>query len=313
MLEAIKEDEYRTLQNFCQRYRFALLRLSEDFCIRESNATAERLFNVQSHRLQGKSLITLCEQTGQDCPIVRHANNTPEAQTTYHHALQIKCRWHVIEVQRQCQPSAWLLLGKMLKPSSPSPHLNLSSQFLDRIPTPIYCKNTQGIYVQCNQAARQLANQNIIGKTDFNLPWRDQAESFQSSDQLALQGQTITCLQTMTDYMGKTRQFRTTKQPIYGPDQHIISILAVSLECTPEEDSRHTQAPEKPLGGIAFTTQELEYINWMAKGKTADEIAMILNKSQRTVETHLNKTRRKTACQNQFQMGYLLAQHLSDH
>lgn len=60
------------------------------------------------------------------------------------------------------------------------------------------------------------------------------------------------------------------------------------------------------FGNLYLTERELECVNYLSRGKTAEEIAIILNISKRTVETHIKNIKRKMNCYNQFRLGYLL-------
>lgn len=311
MLKSIMAQDYPTIKGFCNHYKFAHLLINDDFTIVEANKVACRLFNIDLDNIRGRSLIHFCRQNGVDCPIAKASNIPPIVQNTYHHALKVECTWSLIELITKTSESKWVLLGKMLNQPLFEKHTHLNAQFLDHIPMPIYCKNNQGIYIKSNHAATNLANQTIIGKTDFELPWHHQAAFLQESDQRALEGETITSLQTIQDHSGQIKQFRTTKHPIYDLDGRVVSVMGISLECPLTNEQDHIKTIDNPLEGVCFNQKELEYINWMIKGKTAEEIALILNKSPRTVETHLTKIRRKTASQGQFQMGYMLAKYFT--
>lgn len=52
-----------------------------------------------------------------------------------------------------------------------------------------------------------------------------------------------------------------------------------------------------------ITKRELECVMWLHFGKTADEIATILNITERTVRAHINKVRSKLKCRTLFQLG----------
>ncbi len=52
-----------------------------------------------------------------------------------------------------------------------------------------------------------------------------------------------------------------------------------------------------------LTRREYECLSWLAKGKTQDEIAIILNISLRTVRAHITQIKEKLQCYNQFQLG----------
>lgn len=60
------------------------------------------------------------------------------------------------------------------------------------------------------------------------------------------------------------------------------------------------------FGNLYLTDREFECVKYLARGKTAEEICIILNISKRTVETHIKNIKRKMNCYNQFRLGYLL-------
>lgn len=59
------------------------------------------------------------------------------------------------------------------------------------------------------------------------------------------------------------------------------------------------------FGRLYLTDREYECVNYLIRGKTAEEMAIILNISKRTVETHVKNIKRKMNCYNQFRLGYL--------
>ncbi len=62
------------------------------------------------------------------------------------------------------------------------------------------------------------------------------------------------------------------------------------------------------FGNLYLTKREFLCVTYMALGKTAEEIAIILSISKRTVETYIQNIKRKMNCFNQFRLGYLLGQ-----
>ena len=55
--------------------------------------------------------------------------------------------------------------------------------------------------------------------------------------------------------------------------------------------------------GKYLTKKEIEVVKWLAIGKTAEEIAIILSSSKRTVETHITVIKEKLNCITLFQLG----------
>ena len=57
------------------------------------------------------------------------------------------------------------------------------------------------------------------------------------------------------------------------------------------------------LNTAHLSKRELECLDWIAKGKTAEMVAMILNISPRTIKAHVKNIKRKLGCFNYFQLG----------
>lgn len=57
---------------------------------------------------------------------------------------------------------------------------------------------------------------------------------------------------------------------------------------------------EEKTRALGITPRELEILNYLSKGKTAKEIAALLDTSNRTIEVHIYNLRAKTGCHNRF-------------
>lgn len=62
-----------------------------------------------------------------------------------------------------------------------------------------------------------------------------------------------------------------------------------------------------PYSTQYVTHRELQCFKWLTMGKTADEIAMILSISKRTVDVHCNNLKKKLDCVKLTQLAYKLA------
>lgn len=56
-------------------------------------------------------------------------------------------------------------------------------------------------------------------------------------------------------------------------------------------------------GNAYLTRRELECLTWIAKGKTMEEMAIILDISVRTIKAHIGAIKSKLGCTNLFQLG----------
>ena len=59
---------------------------------------------------------------------------------------------------------------------------------------------------------------------------------------------------------------------------------------------------------VSLSAREYDCLEWLARGKTFEEIAMIINLSVRTVRFHLDRIIEKTGCFTLFQLGQLYNQ-----
>jgi hypothetical protein len=94
---------------------------------------------------------------------------------------------------------------------------------------------------------------------------------------------------------------RLTYQALVGPDGRIFGIY---VEGHPLQQGRAARAAERAREAIMdaeLSERETEVLRWTAAGKTAAEIAVILDISGRTVEFHINSAARKLDTVNRVQ------------
>ncbi|MGV3490711.1 MAG: LuxR C-terminal-related transcriptional regulator [Devosia sp.] len=100
----------------------------------------------------------------------------------------------------------------------------------------------------------------------------------------------------LTDVM-----LKLTYQAIVGPDGKIFGVY---VEGHPLMDKRQSPADERTEAEMLdaqLSERETEVLRWTAAGKTAAEIATILDISGRTVEFHINSAARKLDTVNRIQ------------
>ncbi len=114
---------------------------------------------------------------------------------------------------------------------------------MDNIPQFIFWKDRDSVYLGCNQnfatAAGFSKSSEIIGKTDYDLPWsKEEADFYIKMDQkVMLSDQSEVNFeepQTMSD--GITKWIRTSKIPLKGPDGDVIGILGTYEDITQRKE-----------------------------------------------------------------------------
>ena len=109
-----------------------------------------------------------------------------------------------------------------------------------------YHHDQQGVYLGCNDEMAKMAgfqsHQDIIGKTDFDLVWRDSAPALQENDRHVVEtGETLTTEESGTTTRDQATVCLTMKSPLKDNDGHIIVILGVSIDITAQKRAEALQ------------------------------------------------------------------------
>lgn len=135
-----------------------------------------------------------------------------------------------------------------------------SQQFLqlvmDNIPQLILWKDRNLVYLGCNQNTAQVAGfkspEEIVGKTDYDLPWTpEEADWYRECDRLVMDsGQPqLHIIETQQQIDGRKAWLDTCKIPLRDPQDHVVGILV-----TIEDITERKQAEDK----LQNLKQELE-------------------------------------------------------
>ena len=132
-------------------------------------------------------------------------------------------------------------------------NLQFLETLLDTIPSPVFYKNTEGIYQGCNEAfAKQIAGvpkKKIIGHSLHNLPIpipQDLARIYHEHDIILLREPSIHSYEEQVQCIDNIRRdFLFTKATYQDVTGHVVGIIGVMLDITTrkqtEEQMRHLQ------------------------------------------------------------------------
>src|SRR5215208_2701657 len=115
--------------------------------------------------------------------------------------------------------------------------LQLLPLIMNNIPQSVFWKDSDLVYLGCNQAFAKDAGfsspEEIVGKTDFDMPWRDQAELYRSDDFRVIEkGEPkLNYEEPQTTPQGSTIWLRTSKIPVYENGQ-TIAVLGMYEDIT---------------------------------------------------------------------------------
>lgn len=108
---------------------------------------------------------------------------------------------------------------------------------LNHIPGSVYLKDIHGVYLGCNQMQADMAGfespNDIIGKTDYQLPWKEIATSLREVDQRIMKtGVSEELIETPILADGTKMIMLTNKAPLYDEEGRTIGIIGTSLDIT---------------------------------------------------------------------------------
>ncbi|WP_010302003.1 ATP-binding protein [Candidatus Odyssella thessalonicensis] len=108
---------------------------------------------------------------------------------------------------------------------------------LKRIPGSIYWKDRNGIYLGCNQMQAEMAGfktpEEMVGKTDYQMPWKEIASILKEIDQRIMKtGIPEEIIETPTLSNGTQLAMLTNKSPLYDEKENIVGIIGTSLDIT---------------------------------------------------------------------------------
>jgi diguanylate cyclase (GGDEF)-like protein/PAS domain S-box-containing protein len=137
---------------------------------------------------------------------------------------------------------------------------HLLESVIDTIPMRIFWKDRDGRYLGCNSRFAGDAGEkiplNIIGKDDYQLGWRAQADLYRADDKRVVESGiaklSFDAPQSTSD--GSTIWLRTSKVPLRGEDNEIMGVLGIY------DDITNLRNAEQELYESAQLLKESQYI-----------------------------------------------------
>jgi len=120
----------------------------------------------------------------------------------------------------------------------------LLTQIIEAAPIRVFWKDLDGRYLGCNALFAKDAGhdspEEMIGKNDFDMNWRDQAEQYCADDKAVTDSDTpkIGYVESQTTPDGGTIWVRTSKVPLHDPDTgEVIGMLGIYDDITRQKEA----------------------------------------------------------------------------
>jgi PAS domain S-box-containing protein len=117
---------------------------------------------------------------------------------------------------------------------------------VNTVPARIFWKDTSLTYLGCNTAFARDAGyekpEEVIGKDDYSMGWREQADRYRADDRLVLESGNARLLieEPQTTPTGEQITLLTSKVPLKDGEGEIIGVLGVYLDITKQKPDGKT-------------------------------------------------------------------------
>lgn len=116
------------------------------------------------------------------------------------------------------------------------------NSIIKKLPGSVFWKDINGVYLGCNDfVQKEMAGvEDIIGKTDYDLPWHEEADYIRKQDKQVMEkGEAITGIDESPKLIsGEQRVFRATKAPLKNEEGKVIGVIGISYDVTAEEEAK---------------------------------------------------------------------------
>lgn len=125
---------------------------------------------------------------------------------------------------------------------------DLLSHILANIPAFVFWKDRNSTYLGCNEAFASSAGvgcpENIVGKTDYDLVWKDDAEAYRQDDRRVMDSgkPRLAFEETQTTKEGGQITLLTSKVPLRDTSGAVVGILGVYADITERKLAEKRQA-----------------------------------------------------------------------
>jgi len=121
---------------------------------------------------------------------------------------------------------------------------HLNKTILDIAPIRIFWKDMDGVYLGCNRAFLDDASldneSDIIGKTDYDMVWKDEAESYREDDKRVRETgiDKLHYIETQPQADGKRITLATSKVPLKDKSGNICGVVGIYQDITEEFEAK---------------------------------------------------------------------------
>jgi PAS domain S-box-containing protein len=216
------------------------------FCVTNCNVIAENALAKKRGELLGKDL-SAERVNGHKFSFIK---KDPNAGFVILDNAYNSIKWRLLPNEKQ---AGWILLGELgREPLPENSFYSYLNDVLKKVPGSVYWKDLDGRFLGCNQFVADMAGllspEDVIGKTDYELCWKDKADIYRKNDEdIIKSGREMVITEQVKLANGSTVFLLSTKSPLRDNEGKIIGIIGTSIDITEltETQNKLTSALKK--------------------------------------------------------------------
>lgn len=252
------------------------------------NSAFENWINQDKKELIGKPITNIIKRINFNFYPTDYFSNLVDVECCYTNGeSQQHIKWSCFPLTERNEITGFALIGKDITENK-----NLLSQIstLDNViqhaPDMIYWKDKNSIHLGCNDQFAIVAGLNrheIVGKSDYDFPWHDQAEKYSRDDKEVIESGApkLNIEDIMPFKNGKRAVVITNKVPLRHSNGQIIGVLGIATDITErkEAEAELRKAKEKAEAAKYIMTEFISNMGHDLSTPLSDigSVAQILN------------------------------------
>ncbi|MCX7121605.1 MAG: helix-turn-helix transcriptional regulator [Gammaproteobacteria bacterium] len=179
----------------------------------------------------------------------------------------------------------------------------------ENLPIIIFAKDKNSKYLFCNEATAEAAGldspRQIIGKTDYDLYWRQYAEIYRDCDRDVMHGKVVINEQFPFIDTKKISTILSCETLLKDKNGVVKGVIGHATDITGFNVTKNNGYidSEKNIFHLGsnfsneyLTKREFEVFKYLLAGKSVEEIALILSRSAKTVQVQIKSIANKLQC-----------------
>lgn len=316
--------EQHLLESLIDYSKWLFILISKDGKIIKINDQTADLFSWSNKNVCGENFFELCKKEKINFPIQDLKSINNKEKITHLFASFVKnnikktLQWLIINLA-ESHDHEIALIGAEASLPTPFYPIDNSSVFLDyiinHIPHYIFWKDVNSVFLGCNKNFADSANltpEEVIGKTDHDMPWKNEAASFIAEDQEIIKSHTakINYEQHQTFAGGEELVVLVSKVPIFNRLEQIIGILGIYTDITERKQMEKKLLSAKEAAETANNAKS-EFIAVMSH-EMRTPLNGILGMAQYLLNDHSLNIAQQEKIRDIYASGKLLLTHIND-